>query len=86
MKELLSNIWVKRAVGVFNLVYFAVIGLLTYATFEYELEFTEGQDQSFFTVYVAASFIFLLLMIYSRDVFITKLTSVLLVLVVFFTI
>lgn len=84
MKELLSNIWVKRAVGVFNLVYFAVIGLLTYATFEYELEFTEGQEQSFFTVYVAASFIFLLLMIYSRDVFITKLTSVLLVLVVFF--
>ena len=61
MKELLSNIWVKRAVGVFNLVYFAVIGLLTYATFVYDLEFTEGQEQSFFTVYVAASVIFLLL-------------------------
>lgn len=84
MKELLSNIWVKRAVGVFNLVYFAVIGLLTYATFVYDLEFTEGQEQSFFTVYVAASVIFLLLMIYSRDVIVTKIISVVLPFIVFF--
>ena len=83
MKEFLSNAWVKRAVGVFNLVYFAVIGLLTYATFLYDLEFTEGQEQSFFTVYVAASVIFLILMIYSRDVLVTKIISVLLLLVVF---
>lgn len=84
MKEFLSNLWVKRAVGVFNLIYFAVITLLTVATFLYDLEFTEGQEQSFFTVYVAASVIFLLLMIYSRDVFITKMISILLVFVVFF--
>ena len=84
MKELLSNIWVKRAVGVFNLVYFAVIGLLTYATFVYDLEFTEGQEQSFFTVYVAASVIFLLLMIYSRDAIVTKIISVVLPFIVFF--
>ncbi|WP_294471230.1 hypothetical protein [uncultured Ruminococcus sp.] len=83
MKEFLSNIWVKRAVGVFNLVYFAVIGLLTFATFLYDLEFTEGQEQSFFTIYVAASVIFLVLMIYSRDVMVTKIISVLLLLVVF---
>ena len=82
MKEFLSNLWVKRAVGVFNLIYFAVITLLTVATFLYDLEFTEGQEQSFFTVYVAASVIFLLLMIYSRDVFITKMISILLVFVV----
>lgn len=83
MKEFLSNIWVKRAVGVFNLVYFAVVSLLTYATFWYDLEFTEGQEQSFFTVYVAASVIFLILMIYSREVFITKLISILMLLIVF---
>jgi len=83
MKEFLSNIWVKRAVGVFNLVYFAVIGLLTFATFLYDLEFTEGQEQSFFTIYVAASVIFLLLMIYSREVMVTKIISVLMLLVVF---
>lgn len=84
MKEILSNLWVKRAVGVFNLVYFAVIGLLTYATFLYDLEFTEGQEQSFFTVYVAASFIFLILMIYSREVMVTKIVSVIMPCVVFF--
>ena len=83
MKEFLSNIWVKRAVGVFNLVYFAVIALLTVATFLRELEFTEGQEQSFFTVYVAASVIFLVLMIYSREVFVTKIVSVLLPLTCF---
>ncbi|SFC94510.1 hypothetical protein [Ruminococcus albus] len=83
MKELLSNIWVKRAVGVFNLVYFAVIGLLTFATFLYDLEFTEGQEQSFFTVYVAASVIFLLLMIYSREVMVTKIISVVMPFIVF---
>ena len=33
MKDFLSNVWVKRAVSVFNVAYFAVITLLTYATF-----------------------------------------------------
>ncbi len=83
MKEFLSNIWVKRAVGVFNLVYFAVIGMMVYATFDYDLEFTAGQEQSFFTVYVAASVIFLVLMLYSRDVLITKIISVLMLLLAF---
>lgn len=83
MKEFLTNPWVKRAVGVFNLVYLAVICMLTFATFLYDLEFTEGQEQSFFTVYVAASVIFLVLMIYSRDTMVTKIISVLLLGVVF---
>ncbi|MBR1864336.1 MAG: hypothetical protein IJ806_09640 [Ruminococcus sp.] len=83
MKDFLSNPWVKRAVGVFNLVYFAVITLITLATFLYDLEFTAGQERSFFTVYVAASVVFLGLMIYSREVFVTKLISVLMLTVVF---
>ena len=38
MKDFLSNVWVKRAVSVFNVAYFAVITLLTYATFLYDLK------------------------------------------------
>lgn len=83
MKDFLSSEWVKRAVAVFNLTYFAVIALLTYATFLYDLEFTEGQQQRFFTIYVGASVVFLALMIYTREVFVTRLISVLLLLVCF---
>ncbi len=83
MKEFLSNVWVKRAVSVFNLVYFAVIALITYATFLYDLEFAEGKEKSFFTVYVAASVVFLGLMIFSRNELITRILSVLMLLVVF---
>lgn len=86
MKDFLSSEWVKRAVAVFNLIYFAVIGLLTYATFLYDLEFTEGQQQRFFTIYVGASVVFLGLMIYTREVFVTRLISVLLLCVCFFLI
>ena len=50
MKDFLSNVWVKRAVSVFNVAYFAVITLLTYATFLYDLEFAAGREKSFFTV------------------------------------
>ena len=53
MKDFLSNVWVKRAVSVFNVAYFAVITLLTYATFLYDLEFAAGREKSFFTVYVS---------------------------------
>lgn len=86
MKDFLSSEWVKRAVAVFNLIYFAVIGLLTYATFLYDLEFTDGQQQRFFTIYVGASVVFLGLMIYTREVFVTRLISVLLLCVCFFLI
>ena len=49
MKDVLSNIWVKRCVSIFNVAYFAVIVLLTYATFLYKLEFAEGMQASFFS-------------------------------------
>lgn len=49
MKDFLSNVWVKRAVSVFNIAYFAVIFLLTYATFLYDLEFAPGRERSFLT-------------------------------------
>lgn len=83
MKDFLSNVWVKRAVSVFNIVYFAVVALMTYATFLYDLEFAEGKEQSFFTVYVVASAVFMGLMIFTRHEIVTRMLSVLLLPVVF---
>ena len=83
MKEFLSNVWVKRAISVFGIVYFAVIAMLTYATFLYDLEFAEGREKSFFVVYVIASIVFLLLMILTRNEIVTRVLSVLWLPVVF---
>ena len=55
MKEFFSNIWVKRSVSVFCIVYAAVIALLAYATFLYNLEFAEGMETPFFIIYTLAS-------------------------------
>ena len=66
MKDFLSNVWVKRAVSVFNVAYFAVITLLTYATFLYDLEFAAGREKSFFTVYMVINVVFMGLMLFSR--------------------
>lgn len=83
MRDFLSNIWVKRAVATFNLAYFSVIVLMTCATFLYDLEFTPERITSFFTVYVIANVVFLVLMLFSKNVLITKLISVLMLPVVF---
>lgn len=83
MKDVLSNIWVKRCVSVFNVVYFAVIVLLTYATFLYKLEFAEGMEMSFLIIYALASIVFLVLMLYTRDMLLTRFISVMLLPVVF---
>lgn len=84
MRDILSNIWVKRCVSVFNSAYFAVIVLLTYATFIYQLEFVEGMQGSFLAIYAFASVVFLVLMIYTREQPLTKLLSVLMLPTVFF--
>lgn len=86
MKDFLSNIWLKRAVSVFNIVYFAVITLMTYATFLYDMEFTEGKKITFFTVYVITSALFLLLMFYTKDQVVSKVIGLFMLPVVFFLI
>ena len=86
MKSIFENKWVKRCVGVVSSIYFAVITLLTYASFLYKLEFNNENKNSFITMYVIAAVVFLILMIYSRQTFITKLISVLMMPVVFFMI
>ena len=69
--------------SVFSAAYFAVITLLTYATFLYKLEFAEGMTGSFLVIYASASIFFLVLMIYTRDIFLTRLMSVLMMPVAF---
>ena len=83
MNDLLSNIWVNRVVSVFNIVYFAIVVMLTGATFVYDLEFSEGMETGFFTVYLVASVVFLVLMIFTRAEIVTRMLSILLLPVVF---
>lgn len=84
MKDLLNNVWIKRGLAVFNLIYFAVIILMTAATFYYDLEIKAGARGAFFTVYFVLSALFLVFMLYTRDVLITRITGMLLLPVVFF--
>lgn len=76
MSDFLSNPWVKRSVSVFNLAYFAVVCMFTFATFLYDIEFAEGKEVTFFVIYFVASVLFMCLMIYSRREICTKLVSV----------
>ena len=78
MKDFLSNPWVKRSVSIFNLAYFAVICMLTFATFVYDIEFAEGKEVTFFVIYFLASVLFMVLMIYSRREILTRIVSLLL--------
>lgn len=75
MNRILSNVWVKRLISVFNLLYIAVLVLLSYSTFLYDLEIHENSKALFFTVYVLASVIFLVLMIFTREQLATKISA-----------
>lgn len=84
MQSFLQNVWVKRVISLINITYVAVIAILTYATFIYQLEFKEGAEIPFLVVYLIASAVFLLLMAMTRDQIITRIIGVVLPLVVFF--
>ena len=84
MKEFFSNVWVKRSISVFCLVYVILISFLTYATFLYELEFSEGMEPAFFTIYTVASIVFLGLLLVTRKEILTCVISMIFPLVVFF--
>ncbi len=78
MQSFFQNVWVKRVVSLINLAYVAVIAVLTYATFLYDLEFKEGSQFSFLLGYVIASGVFLALMILTKEEIITKIVGILL--------
>ncbi len=83
MKDFFSNIWVKRSLSVFCLIYTALIALLGYATFLYDLEFRAGSEVPFFVIYTLASVLFLVLMIITRKQKITCFASLILPIIVF---
>lgn len=81
-----SNIWVKRSVSIFCIVYMVFIAFLTYATFLYDLEFAEGLEPAFFTIYTLVSLFFLLLLIATRKETLTCILSMIFPFIVFFMI
>ncbi len=84
MKDIFKNVWVKRGVAIFSLIYTAVVIMLTLATFFYRLEVNEGSEAAFFTIYFMLSAIFLVFMLYSKDTVITRINGILLLPIVFF--
>lgn len=84
MKDIFKNIWIKRAVSVFCLIYTAVVVIMTIATFLYRLEVNEGAQAAFFTVYFIISALFLVFMLYSKDIILTRINGLILLPIVFF--
>ncbi len=80
-KSFLSNKWLRFGVSLFNLLYLLLVGVLAIWTFLYELRFDDVK--AFNVIYISASAIFLILMIISREQFITRLISMTLLLPVF---
>lgn len=86
MRGFFSNVWVKRSISVFCIVYVVLIAFLTYATFLYDLEFSEGMEPAFFTVYTVASLLFLGLLLLTKREILTCVLSMIFPLIVFFLI
>lgn len=86
MKGFFSNVWVKRSISAFCILYVVLIAFLAYATFLYELEFAEGMEPAFFTIYTLASLVFLGLFLITRKELLTCVLSMIFPLIVFFLI
>lgn len=69
--------------SIFCTAYFALIVMLTYATFLYKLEFVDGMRAPFLFLYGLASILYLVLAIMTRDIILTRIMSLLMMPVVF---
>lgn len=78
LEGIFSNVWVKRLLSAFNILYVAVLLLLVYSTFLYDLVIHDSSKGLFITVYILASVIFLSFMIFTRKQIVTKIISFLL--------
>lgn len=81
MKSVLSNKWLQFGVSILNFAYLALIGILAYWTFLYEIQFKS--ENAFLIIYIAVSVFFLILMFYTRKMLPTRIISMLLLLPVF---
>ncbi|MFT3950716.1 MAG: hypothetical protein QM689_01915 [Oscillospiraceae bacterium] len=86
MIAILKNIWVQRAIAVFNLIYIAIIAFLVYATFLYTFVINNGKTNAFLGVFIAANVIFLATLVLTRRNVLTKINAVILLPLVFFLI
>lgn len=80
-KSILSNKWFQFFVSVFNIVYLLLIGTLTVWTFLYNIKF--NNEAAFYTLYISLSVIFCVTMFISRQQFITRVLSLLILLPTF---
>lgn len=80
-KSVLSNKWLKLGISVLSLAYLALVGILAWWTFLYEIQFRS--QTAFDVIYITASVIFLILMLYSRKQLPTRIISMTLLLPVF---
>lgn len=78
LDSIFSNVWVKRLLSAFNVLYVAVLLLLAYSTFLYDLKIHDNSKGLFVVVYILASVIFLSFMIFTRKQIATKIISFLL--------
>lgn len=74
MKNFFQNIWTKRAVSIFSLVYGGLLALLAYMSVFYNLQIENST--SFIVFSSVLSVIFLAIMIYTRKQFFTRFVSV----------
>ncbi len=81
MKKLLSNKWLQFGVSFLNFAYLALIGILAYWTFLYEIRFRS--ERAFGIIYIIISVLFLILMLYTRKRLPTRVISMLLLFPVF---
>ncbi len=78
MQETIDNIWLKRIISLINLIYVFVIGIFTYASFLYTLEFKSDSYLGFGIAYIIASAVFMVLMILTRSTMVTRVIGILL--------
>ena len=75
-KSILSNKWLKFGISVLCFAYLALIGILAWWTFLYEIQF--NSEKAFDIIYISASVIFLILLMYSRQQFPTRIIAMVL--------
>lgn len=75
MKIFFQNIWTKRAVSIFSLVYGIMLGMLSYMSVFYNVQI---ENSTAFTILISViSVLFLVMMIYTRKQFLTRFVSIL---------
>ncbi|HAJ98145.1 MAG TPA: hypothetical protein DCO72_10475 [Ruminococcus sp.] len=74
MMKFFSNKWTKRVISLLSLVYCAFVGFFAYFSIYYNMVVTQPQQAT--TMVTAVSVIMLIIMLYTREQFFTKLSSI----------